>query len=79
MILGMHNMVDAVADYWNEHVSSDGALWILGLNGLLLVPVIFFVFFFPMAVAIGVGAAALLAGVYFVLLRMLHSHRAIPK
>jgi len=82
MILGVHNLVDAVAHSWKEHVSSDGSdgtLWILGLDGILLIPVIFFVFFFPMAVAIGVGAVALIAGVYFVLLRVLHNHRATPR
>lgn len=75
MILGVHNMVDAVAHYWRDHLTSDGALWILGLDAILLIPVIFAVFFYPVAVAIGVGAAVLLAAVYYVLLRALHGHR----
>jgi len=75
MVLGVHNMVDAVSHYWEEHLSSDGALWILGLDGLLLVPVIFAVFFYPMAVLIGVGAVLVLAVAYLALVRALHSHR----
>lgn len=75
MILGVHNMVDAVAHYTKDHVTPDGALWILGLDGILLIPVIFFVFFYPMVVLIGVGAALLLAVTYFGLLRVVHTHR----
>jgi hypothetical protein len=75
MILGVHNMVDAVAHYWNDHLTSDGALWILGLDAILLIPLMFAVFFYPVPVAIGVGAALLLAAVYYVLLRALQGHR----
>ena len=31
-------------------ISSDGAWWILGLNGILLIPAIFAVFFYPVEV-----------------------------
>ena len=75
MILGVHNMVDAVSHYTKDHVTGDGSLWILGLDGILLIPVIFAVFFYPMAMLIGVGAALLLAVTYFGLLRVLHGHR----
>ena len=76
MILGVHNMVDALTHYWDEHLSSDGAWWILGLDAILLIPVIFAVFFYPVAMAVGVGAAVLVVGVYYLLLRSLHGHRA---
>lgn len=75
MILGVHNMVDALTHYWDEHLSADGAWWILGLDAILLIPAIFAVFFYPLAVAIGVGAAVALAAVYYVLLRALQKHR----
>ncbi len=75
MILGVHNMVDALTSYWDEHLSADGAWWILGLDAILLIPAIFAVFFYPVGVAIGVGAALLVAAVYYALLRALHGHR----
>jgi hypothetical protein len=75
MILGVHDMVDAVSHYGKDHLTSDGALWILGLDAILLIPLIFAVFFYPLAVTIGVGSALLLGGVYYVLLRALHGHR----
>ena len=75
MILGVHNMVDALTHYGDEHLSSDGAWWILGLDAILLIPAIFAVFFFPLAVAIGAGVALVMAGVYYVLLKALQAHR----
>ena len=75
MILGVHNMVDALTHYGDEHLSSDGAWWILGLDAILLIPAMFAVFFFPLAVAIGTGAVLVMAAVYFVLLRALRTHR----
>jgi hypothetical protein len=75
MILGVHNMVDALTTYWDEHLSADGAWWILGLDAILLIPAIFAVFFYPLAVGIGVAAAVALAAVYYVLLRALQKHR----
>jgi hypothetical protein len=78
MILGVHNMVDAVTHYAKDHTSSDGAWWILGLDGLLLVPILFAIFFYPLAVLMGVGAVLLMGGTYYVLLRALHGHRSTP-
>ena len=53
MILGLHDMVDALSHYSSEHVNSDGAWWILALDGILLIPLIFAVFFYPMAIVLG--------------------------
>ena len=75
MILGVHNMVDALSHYTKEHVTADGSLWILGLDGILLIPAIFAVFFYPMAVLIGTGAAVVLVVAYLGLLSVLHRHR----
>ena len=75
MILGVHNMVDALSHYTKEHITADGSLWILGLDGILLIPVIFAVFFYPMAMLIGIGAAMALAVLYLGLVSVLHKHR----
>ena len=75
MILGVHNMVDALTHYWDEHLSSDGAWWILGLDAILLIPAMFAVFFFPYAAMIGAGGVLAIAAIYFVLLRALRGHR----
>jgi hypothetical protein len=75
MILGVHNMIDAVAHYSNDHLTSDGALWILGLDAILLIPLIFAVFFYPLAITVGVGAVLIMGGIYYVLLRALRGHR----
>ena len=53
-------MIRALLDYMGEHVSGDGAWWILGLNSILLIPLIFSVFFYPKQVLIFVAALLLL-------------------
>jgi hypothetical protein len=47
-------------------ISSDGAWWILGINGILLIPAIFAVFFYPVEVLSTVGGLMALAVVAFV-------------
>ena len=76
MILGVHNMVDAVSHYTKEHVTGDGELWILGLDGILLIPVVFAVFFYPLAMLIGIGAALALVVGYLGLVHALQTHRS---
>ena len=75
MILGVHNMVDALSDYTKEHVTADGSLWILGLDGILLIPVVFAVFFYPIAMLVGIGGALVLAVAYLALVNVAHRHR----
>lgn len=41
-------------------ISSDGAWWILGLNGILLIPLIFAVFFYPTEMLTVIGAVLVL-------------------
>lgn len=60
MVVGLREMSQGVFHFWEEHISKDGAEWILALNGLLLVPLIFAGFFYPMAVLGIIGGAALL-------------------
>ncbi|MBI4264356.1 MAG: hypothetical protein HY657_08265 [Acidobacteria bacterium] len=75
MILGLHDMIGALTHYTQEHVTADGAGWILLLDGILLIPLIFAVFFYPAAVLIGVGAALLLTVGFVGLLHVLQRHR----
>jgi hypothetical protein len=53
-------MIRALLDYMGEHVSGDGAWWILGLNSILLIPGIFAVFFYPWEVLTGAAMLLLL-------------------
>ena len=73
--LGLHDMTDAVRHYFSDHVSGDGGGSILLLDGILLIPLIFAVFFYPVAM-LGAGAVVILALVAFMALsRVLHAHR----
>lgn len=49
-------MIRALLDYVGEYLSGEGAWWILGLNAILLIPVMFSVFFYPKEVLLGLGA-----------------------
>ena len=73
MIFGVHNILDAFSHYTHDHLSTDGALWILALDGILLIPLIFAVFFYPMAVLIAVGAVAVLTVAVLALRRIVHA------
>lgn len=62
-VLGLGEMLHGLFQFWDEHISKDGAWWILALDSVLLIPLMFAVFFYPMAVvAIVAGAAALTLG-----------------
>lgn len=75
MILGVHDMVDAMSHYTKDHVSADGSWWILLLDGILLIPLIFAVYFYPIQVLIGLGAAVVATLAFIALARVLHRHR----
>jgi hypothetical protein len=61
MIVGMHDLLDGVSHYWSERVSADGALWILMMDGLFLIPLVFAVFFYPGPVLLATGGVLLLS------------------
>jgi hypothetical protein len=61
MIVGMHDMLDSMTRYWRSRVSTEGALWILMMDALFLIPLVFAVFFYPYAVLIAVGAVLLVS------------------
>lgn len=68
-------MIRALLHSADDLFNSDGAWWILALDSILLIPVIFAVFFYPMAVLIGVGAALVLTVAVMALVRLLHAHQ----
>ena len=54
-------MLRLLRRYWDEMVSYDGGMSLLMLNGLLLVPLIFAAFFYPVQVLLLVGALLLVS------------------
>jgi len=68
-------MIRAVLHSADHLFNSDGAWWILALDGILLIPLMFAVFFYPVAVLASVGAAAVLTVGLLVCLRAVHRHR----
>ena len=72
MILGIHNMVDAVADYAHEMTTSDRGLSLVLMDGLLLIPLMMAAFFYPRAALEGLAMVVLVSVVW---LRMTRGHR----
>jgi hypothetical protein len=54
-----HEMLHSADDL----ISSDGAWWILGINGILLIPAIFAAFFYPVEVLAWTGGLLALTAV----------------
>lgn len=75
MILGWHNMTDAVAHYFREHVSPDRDNSLLLLDSILLIPLIFAVFFYPVEILLSLAVVAVVAVGFIALARTLHRHR----
>ena len=49
-------MLRLLRRYWDEMISYEGGLWsLLMMNGLLLVPLVFAAFFYPIQVLVLVG------------------------
>jgi len=55
----------------DDHISSDGAWWILGLSAILLIPAIIAVLFFPIEGLIAIGGLGALLGMALVARRVL--------
>jgi len=68
-------MIRALLHSADDLVNSDGAWWILALDGILLVPLIFAVFFYPMAVLVGVVALLVLTVAVMALIRVVQAHQ----
>jgi hypothetical protein len=59
-VLGLREMLHGLVHFWDEHISKDGAGWILALDSMLFIPLIFAAFFFPVAVLAIVAGVVLL-------------------
>ena len=75
MIVGIHNFVDALGRYKDEMFSSDGGLWILAMDGLLLIPLFMAAFFYPVIALEALVAIGVLSVVGMVLVRAYHRGR----
>ena len=75
MILGLHNMVESVEEYWQSHTSADGGLSLLGLDGILLIPIVFAVFFYPVAMLIIIASVLLLLLVGYRIVQFSRTHQ----
>ena len=71
-VIGFREMLNGIFRFWDGHISADGALWILALDAILLIPLIFTVFFYPAAVLIGLAVAAALTLAALALRRFVH-------
>ena len=56
--------------------NSEGAWWILALDGILAIPLIFAVFFYPVAVVGGVVILAACTILAMIVVRRVHARRA---
>ena len=68
-------MLRAVLHSADDLFNSDGAWWILALDGILFVPLIFALFFYPMAVLVGVVALLVLTVAVMALIRVVHARQ----
>jgi uncharacterized membrane protein HdeD (DUF308 family) len=59
-------------------VNTDGACWILALDAILLVPLLFAVFFYPMAALASLAVLAVLTLAVFGVVRGVHTYRHRP-
>ena len=58
----------------DRYIESGGGWYILALDGMLLIPVVFSVFFFPVGILIGVCVAAALTIGTLLVIRRVHAH-----
>ena len=71
-------MIRALLHSADDLFNSDGAWWILALDSILLIPLIFAMFFYPVMVLGGVAAAAVLTFVVLILMRRIQAAHRHP-
>jgi hypothetical protein len=76
IFFGWHNMTDAVAHYFQDHVTPDRDNSLLLLDSILLIPLIFAVFFYPVEILVSLAVVAAIGVGLVALSRALHRHRA---
>jgi hypothetical protein len=70
----LHALLHSCDDFFN----ADGAGWILVLDAILLIPVLFAAFFYPLAALAGVLAIAFVTIVPLVVMRLIQARRHHP-
>ena len=75
MILGLHDMTHSVTRYFSDHVTADGGGSLLLLDGILLIPVIFAFFFYPVPMFSALAVVAVLLVMFVGLTRVMQRHR----
>jgi uncharacterized membrane protein HdeD (DUF308 family) len=68
-------MIRALLHSADHLFNSDGAWWILALDGILLIPLMYAVFFYPVAVLSSVAAVAVLTIGLMLMIRAVHARR----
>lgn len=68
-------MIRALLRYVGRFVESGGGWEILALDGILLIPLVFAGFFFPVPFLIGTVVLAVLAAATFGAIRYMHGHQ----
>ena len=71
-------MIRALLHSADDLFNSDGAWWILALDSILLIPLVFAMFFYPVMVLGGVAAAAVLTFVVLILMRRIQAAHRHP-
>ena len=70
----LHALLHSCDDFFN----ADGAGWILVLDAILLIPVLFAAFFYPLAALAGVLAIAVVTIIPLVVMRLIQARRHHP-
>ena len=72
------SLLHALRHSCDDLVNADGAGWILVLDAILLIPVLFAMFFYPLAALAGVAAIAFMTIVPLLVMRVVHGRRHHP-
>ena len=67
----LHALLHSADDLFN----SEGAWWILALDSILLIPLVFAVFFYPVEILVSLAVVAVIGVGFVALSRALHRHR----
>ena len=72
MIVGVHNFVDALGRFKDDTVNNEGGLWIIAMDGLLLIPLAMAAFFYPIIALEALAAVAVVSVIGMLLVRAYH-------
>lgn len=67
-------MIRALLHTADRFIESGGGWYLIALDGVLLIPLVFAGFFFPIPFFIGMGVIAVLTAGAFGVMRLVHGH-----